>query len=199
MEKDYKERSCYTLGFIKPDGMDHEEEIIKMIQEKGLSFVYWKYIILTGELIDAFYPHVKKEYPENYEKLYNYMKDKLVLAYILHDKNAKAIKKYRDVLGTTKSWEAAPDTVRGKFGDKTTIYKNVAHGSANLKEAQEETIRFFGDYIFGVFNKVTWLIGYENNLVLTGYNEAHAKNYTDEQVLDMIIKERDDYAKKMGQ
>ncbi len=51
MEQNNEEKAYYTFGFIKPDDMEHKEEIIRMIQNKELRFVYCKYITLTEELI----------------------------------------------------------------------------------------------------------------------------------------------------
>lgn len=193
------EKEYYTFGLIKPDGMEHMEEIIKMIQAKGLKFVHWNYIKFTGELIDEHYSHVKEKFPEDYKKLYSFMKDKMVLAFILYDKEGNAVKKYRDVLGVTKSWEAAPDTIRGRFGDREKIYKNVAHGSGNFEEAQEEAIRFFKQELFDVFDNLVWLSEYENALIIMRNNRNFVDNYTNKQVLDLIVKSSgDDYSKKIG-
>lgn len=194
--KDDVGKEYYTFGLIKPDGMEHMEEIIKMIQAKGLKFVHWNYIKFTGELIDEHYSHVKEKFPEDYKKLYNFMKDKEILAFILYDEEGNAVKNYRNVLGVTKSWEASPDTIRGRFGDKKKIYKNVAHGSGNIKEAQEEAIRFFKQELFDVFDNITWLKVYEISLGIAWNDEKY--NYINEQILDLIVKSNsDDYCKKM--
>lgn len=197
--KDDIGKEHYTFGLIKPDGMAHMEEIIEMIQAKGLKFVHWNCINFTGELIDEHYSHVKEKNPEDYKKLYNFMKDEVVLAFILYDPKGNAVKKYRDVLGVTKSWEAAPDTIRGRFGDKEKIYKNVAHGSGNYEEAQEEVIRFFKHEIFDVFDNMFLLKEHEYCLPLTGENDKFVDDYSKNQILDFITNSKNnDYSKKMG-
>lgn len=131
----------YTYGMIKPDAMDHKEEIIKMIYEAGLEVVYMEYDNLTDEIIEENYSHcIGKDF-------YNGMKENLqsgpVLKMLIYDKTGFAALNYRKVLGATNSKEALPNTIRGRFGNKEITYKNAAHGSGNQKEANDEIIRFF--------------------------------------------------------
>ncbi len=198
IEFNSKENSYYTYGMIKPDGMENKEEIVKMILSSGLKIRYYKCDMLTDELIDENYSHVKEKYPEDFKFLKKSLKSGPVLMMLIYDPEGNAIKKYRDILGCTNSWEASPNTIRGKFGDREKVYKNAAHGSGNLKEAQEETIRFFGSELFNVFGGLVWLSDYEKGLTYTGCSLDKASNYTDKQIYDLIIKECNDYVKKMG-
>ncbi len=143
MTEETKEEVYYTYGMIKPDGMENREEIIRIILNSGLKVDYFKCDMLTDDLIEENYGHVKKKYPEDFKLLKESLKSGPVLMMLIYDPKGDAVKKYRKVLGVTNSWEAEPDTIRGRFGDKEKVYKNAAHGSGNAKEANEEIFRFF--------------------------------------------------------
>ena len=64
--KDY-----FTLGIIKPDAMDHIEEIIDKINDYGLKIFHFKYLIFTEDLIDEHYAHVKKFNEEIFNNFYH--------------------------------------------------------------------------------------------------------------------------------
>lgn len=51
MEKE-ENNNFFTFGMIKPDGVEHREEIIKMIYAKGLKVYYAKACYLTDNLIE---------------------------------------------------------------------------------------------------------------------------------------------------
>lgn len=147
MEIKNKQKIFYTFGMIKPDGMPHMKEIIQLIYDNGLEIHYVKAKMLTDELIEKNYSHVMEKYPEDFKLLKESLKSGPVLMMLIFDPKGDAINNYREILGVTKSWEAGPNTIRGKFGDRKKVYKNVAHGSGNPKEAGDEIIRFFGDEI----------------------------------------------------
>lgn len=136
-----KNNNFYTYGMIKPDAINHKEEILKMIYEAGLEVPYMEFDNLTDEIIEENYSHcIGKDF-------YSGMKENLqsgpVLKMLIFDKTGDAVSNYRKVLGATKSSEALPDTIRGRFGNKEVTHKNAAHGSGNEKEANDEIIRFF--------------------------------------------------------
>lgn len=142
----------YTYGMIKPDAMEHKEEILKMIYEAGLEVHYMEYDNLTDEIIEENYSHCigKDFYPGMKENL----QSGPVLKMLIYDKSGSAVLNYRKVLGATKSKEALPNTIRGRFGNKEITYKNAAHGSGNEKEANDEIIRFFKDSMQDLLAKV---------------------------------------------
>jgi ATP-dependent Clp protease ATP-binding subunit ClpB len=116
-----KNNNFYTFGMIKPDGMSHKEDIIKMIYDAGLEIPYTEFDYLSDELIEENYRHcLGKPF---YEGMKKNLQSGAVLKMLIFDSEGDAVKKYRKVLGTTKSCEAAPDTIRGKFGDKNITYK----------------------------------------------------------------------------
>ena len=65
MEKE-ENNNFFTFGMIKPDGVEHREEIIKMIYAKGLKVYYAKACYLTDNLIEENYSHCigRDFYPE---------------------------------------------------------------------------------------------------------------------------------------
>ena len=131
-----KNNNFYTFGMIKPDGMSHKEDIIKMIYDAGLEIPYTEFDYLSDELIEENYRHcLGKPF---YDGMKKNLQSGAVLKMLIFDSEGDAVKKYRKVLGATKSCEAASDTIRGKFGDKNITYKNVAHGSGNADEANDE-------------------------------------------------------------
>lgn len=151
MEKE-ENNNFFTFGMIKPDAVEHRKEIIKMIYAKGLKLYYAKACYLTDSLIEENYPHCigRDFYPEMKENL----KSGPVILMLIYDREGNACKKYREVLGATKSWEADKDTIRGMFGNKKVACKNAAHGSGNPKEADEEIQRFFKEDMVEIIKSV---------------------------------------------
>lgn len=150
--KTIKGNNFYTYGMIKPDAIINMKEIIKMIYDKGLEIHYMKLDDLTSTVIDENYAHcIEKEfYPEMKESLLSGP----VLKMLIYDPKGNAVYNYRKILGSTKSWEADEDTIRGRFGNKKVAYKNAAHGSGSIKEANTEIIRFFKDDLDMMLNEL---------------------------------------------
>ncbi len=127
-----------TLAIIKPDGIEHTEEIIDILYKNGLTIVDYDLRLLDEEIVADHYSHLidKPFFPEIVE----YMTSAPVALMILEGENA--VSTLRKVMGPTDSTQAAPDTIRGKFGtDKST---NAIHGSDSVENAQIEIKRFFG-------------------------------------------------------
>lgn len=188
IEKDRSDNKDYfTLGIVKPDAMDHIEEIIDKINDYGLKIFHFKYLIFTEELIDEHYAHVKKFNEEIFNNLKSELKDKLVLVFMLYDKKGNAIKSYREILGATNPNDDAYFTIRGTFGDKVNTHRNSAHGSGNRKEAEEETIRFFKDELFDVFDNLAWLIKYEEDASIGHLSEGFKDDVINTYVKRLIM------------
>jgi nucleoside-diphosphate kinase len=68
---------------------------------------------------------------------------KRVLALVYEGVNA--IEKIRRIAGSTNPEEAAPTTIRGKYGRITTkgVFENVIHASSNEEEAEREIKLWF--------------------------------------------------------
>lgn len=127
-----------TLAIIKPDGIEHTEEIIDILYKNGLTIVDYDLRLLDEEIVADHYSHLidKPFFPE----IVSYMTSAPVALMILEGENA--VTTLRKIMGPTDSTQAAPDTIRGKFGtDKST---NAIHGSDSVENAQIEIKRFFG-------------------------------------------------------
>ena len=181
------EKTNYTYGMIKPDGMMHLKEILEMINESGLEIIYYECDFLTEELIDSNYPHCM--HLPNYNDMKEHLLSKPVLKMLIRDKDGNAVLKYRKLLGSTKSWEALPNTIRGRFGDRTVIFKNVAHGSSTTKEANEEIVRFFGNNISNLLNSVGNYFLYDHSLVNLGATPEFTRTCINPRYIEMITNE----------
>ena len=131
----------YTYIMVKPDGVEAGlvREIAKRIKDAGLEIVEFDVQKLTGEVLDEHYAHVKDR--DFYPEMKAFMLSNFVVPMIVYGENAVA--KMRELMGPTNSNEAAPGTIRGDYGDKEVINKNVIHGADSPENAIIEIERFF--------------------------------------------------------
>lgn len=131
----------YTYIMVKPDGVEAGlvREIAKRIKNAGLEIVEFDVQKLTGEILDEHYAHVKER--DFYPEMKAFMLSNFVVPMIVYGENAVA--KMRELMGPTNSNEAAPGTIRGDYGDKEVINKNVIHGADSPENAIIEIERFF--------------------------------------------------------
>jgi len=127
-----------TLAMIKPDAVkkQHVGEIIHLYEKSGLRIAALKMTKLTPEQVQLFYWMLKEKpfFPE----LSAFMTSGPVVVMVLEGDHA--IMKNRQIMGPTDPKEAAPDTIRARFGrDKG---QNAIHGSDSPLSAIEE-IQFF--------------------------------------------------------
>ena len=64
-----------------------------------------------------------------------------VVPMIVYGENA--VETMRDLMGSTKSFEAPAGTIRGDYGNKEKIEENIIHGSDSKENALIEIERFF--------------------------------------------------------
>jgi nucleoside-diphosphate kinase len=57
------------------------------------------------------------------------------------------IKRWRDLLGATNPMQAKANTLRARYGSRTVVANNVAHGSDSLQAARRELALFFPQQI----------------------------------------------------
>ena len=129
-----------TLAILKPDAVSKKGatgEILRRIEEKGLSIIGLKRLRLGGEDAQGFYA-VHKERPF-YKDLVAFMTSGPVVVIALEGENANAT--WRGLMGPTNSEEADAGTVRGDFG--TDIERNAVHGSDAPETASVEIPFFF--------------------------------------------------------
>ena len=125
-----------TLVVIKPDAIKRKlaGKIISRFEEKGFTIENLKSYSFTKEKAEEFYSvHSNKPF---FNELVSFITSGPTMALIL-DGNS-AINSVRIMIGSTKSYEAAPGTVRGDLA--LNITDNIVHASDSyesfIKEAK---------------------------------------------------------------
>jgi nucleoside-diphosphate kinase len=114
-----------TLIVIKPDGFKRKlgGKILARFEEKGFQIKNLKLYNFTKEKAQEFYS-VHKDRPF-FGELVSFISSGTVVACILEGNDA--VNTVRLMIGATKSFEAAPGTIRGDFGLGFT--ENIIHAS----------------------------------------------------------------------
>ncbi|GGC91697.1 nucleoside-diphosphate kinase [Enterococcus wangshanyuanii] len=130
-----------TLIIIKPDGVKRKlvGEILQRFERKQLTIRQLKVAMMTRELAEEHYAHVKKF--DFFEDMMDYMTSSEVIYLVLEGE--AVIKTVRTMIGATNCLEAAPGTIRGDYGNNS--YHNIIHASDSPEAAQTEIQRFFGE------------------------------------------------------
>ena len=131
-----------TLTIIKPDSTASGNigGIIAEIEKAGFRIRAMKMVHLTRAQAEAFYD-VHRERPF-FQSLVEFMTEGPVVPMALEREDA--IAKLREIMGSTNSKEAAPGTIRNKFG--TDIERNAIHGSDAPETASREVAFFFNHF-----------------------------------------------------
>jgi len=124
-----------TLIVVKPDGFKRQlaGKILARFEEKGLQIKQLKTYNFTKEKAQDFYS-VHKEKPF-FGELVSFISSGTVVACILEGNNA--VNTVRLMIGATKSFEAAPGTIRGDFGLGFT--DNIIHASDSAESFNKES------------------------------------------------------------
>ena len=124
-----------TLIVVKPDGFRRQltGKILARFEEKGMQIKKLKSYIFTEEKAKEFYS-VHKEKPF-FGELVSFISSGTVVACILEGNNA--VNTVRIMIGSTKSFEAAPGTIRGDFGLGFT--DNIIHASDSPESFNKES------------------------------------------------------------
>lgn len=133
----------HSLVILKPDGVNKKIlfEVVKRFNDDGLVVSNLKEMELNADLIKEHYCHlVNKPFYKSIEK---YMLSGVVVLMIVSGENA--IVKIREIIGETNSSKALPNTIRGMYGDKEKIERNVIHASDSRMNAILEIKRFYGN------------------------------------------------------
>lgn len=114
-----------TLIVVKPDGFKRQltGKILARFEQKGFLIKNLKSYNFTKEKAQEFYS-VHKDKPF-FGELVSFISSGTVVACILEGNNA--VNTVRIMIGATKSFEAAPGTIRGDFGLGFT--DNIIHAS----------------------------------------------------------------------
>ena len=129
-----------TLIVVKPDGFKGHltGKILARFEEKGFEIKNLKSYNFTNEKAREFYS-VHKDKPF-FGELVSFISSGMVVACILEGNNA--VNTVRLMTGATKSFEAAPGTVRGDFGLGLT--DNIIHASDSAESFIKESRVIFG-------------------------------------------------------
>jgi nucleoside-diphosphate kinase len=114
-----------TLIVVKPDGFKRQltGKVLARFEEKGFQIKNLKSYNFTKEKAQEFYS-VHKDKPF-FGELVSFISSGTVVACILEGNNA--VNTVRIMIGATKSFEAAPGTIRGDYGLGFT--DNIIHAS----------------------------------------------------------------------
>jgi nucleoside-diphosphate kinase len=127
------------LVVVKPDGVRRRlvGEVISRFEKKGFVIIALQMLKFDSSLAKNFYsPHIGKPFFPELEK---FITSGPVVAVVLEGYNAVDV--VRNMIGVTKSFEAASGTIRGDFGLGYT--ENVIHASDSSESfARESKILF---------------------------------------------------------
>ena len=123
-----------SLFIVKPDAVARKlvGQVIERFEQKGFKLVKLKMFQFTKEQAEEFYS-VHKDKPF-FGELVSFITSGPVVAAVIEGNNAVATT--RIMIGATKSFEAAPGSIRGDFGLGFT--DNIIHASDSPESFQHE-------------------------------------------------------------
>lgn len=130
-----------TLFMVKPDAVARGlvGEIIALVEREGFIIERLELQRFDRAKAEAFYDvHRGKPF---FESLIKFITSGPVVAMVLAGE--KAIARVRELMGATDPAQAAPGTVRRKYGE--SIERNAVHGSDGAASAASEIAVVFGD------------------------------------------------------
>ena len=123
-----------SLFIVKPDGVERKiiGQILTRFENKGFKIVKLKMFTFTKEMAEEFYSiHKSKPF---FGELVSFITSGRVVAVVIEGNNAVATT--RLMIGSTKSFEAAPGSIRGDFGLGFT--DNIIHASDSKESFEKE-------------------------------------------------------------
>ena len=136
-----------TLVLIKPDGLKKSltGNVLTRLSETKLDIVAAKIVRVSKKLAEEHYKEMKDKsfFNELIKYIMGHYHKKKVMALVYWGEGA--IKKVRQICGSTNPEEADTVSIRGQYGRITTkgVYENVIHASTNEKEAEREIKLWF--------------------------------------------------------
>ena len=124
-----------TLIVIKPDAFERKltGSILSRFENKGFLIRELKSYIFTKDKAEEFYsPHQNKPF---FHELVSFISSSTAVVCILEGENA--INVVRQMIGSTRSFEAQPVTIRGDYG--LGITNNVIHASDSYESFIKES------------------------------------------------------------
>ena len=144
---DKKDRINQTLILIKPDGLKKSltGNVLTRLSETKLDIVGAKIVKVSRELAIEHYKYMKDKpfFGELIKYIMGHYHKKKVMALVYWGPDA--IKKVRQICGSTDPEEADVVSIGGQYGRITTkgVYENVIHASTDEKEAEREIQLWF--------------------------------------------------------
>ncbi len=123
-----------TLIIIKPDAVERNliGEIISRFENKGFKFVKLQMLSFTKAMAEKFYSeHKDKRF---FTELVSFITSGNVVVAVIEGENV--ITTTRLMVGATKSFEAAPGSIRGDLG--LGITNNIIHASDSPQSFEKE-------------------------------------------------------------
>ena len=123
-----------SLFIVKPDGVERKlvGQILSRFENKGFKIVKLRMFTFTKEMAEEFYSdHKSKPF---FGELVSFITLGRVVAAIIEGNNAIATT--RLMIGSTKSFEASPGSIRGDFGLGFT--DNIIHASDSKESFEKE-------------------------------------------------------------
>ena len=130
-----------TLIIIKPDSVSRKlaGEIISRFEKKNFTIIKLKMCLLSKKEAEKFYAaHIDKPF---FTDLVNFITSDYIISAVLEGEHA--ITTVRQMIGSTKSYEANSGTIRGDFG--LGITNNVIHASDSPESFITESNIIFPD------------------------------------------------------
>ncbi len=123
-----------SLFIVKPDAVARNlvGEIISRFERKSFKIVKLKMFTFTQEQAEEFYA-IHKDKPF-FGELVSFITSGRVVAVVIEGNNTVATT--RKMIGTTKSFEAEPGSIRGDFGLGLT--DNIIHASDSAESFEHE-------------------------------------------------------------
>ncbi len=123
-----------SLFIVKPDAVSRGliGEIVSRFEKKGFKIIKLKMLTFTKDMAEKFYSdHSAKPF---FNELVSFITSGRVVVVVIEGNNAIATT--RIMIGSTKSFEAAPGSIRGDFGLGLT--DNVVHASDSTESFDKE-------------------------------------------------------------
>jgi len=123
-----------SLFIIKPDAVSRGliGEIVSRFEKKGFKIIKLKMYTFTKEKAEIFYSdHQSKPF---FNELVSFITSERVVVVVIEGNNAIATT--RIMIGSTKSFEAAPGSIRGDLGLGLT--DNIVHASDSIESFEKE-------------------------------------------------------------
>jgi len=123
-----------SLFIVKPDGVERKlvGQILSRFEDKGLKIVKLRMFTFTKELAEEFYSdHKSKPF---FGELVSFITSGRVVAAVIEGNNAIATT--RLMIGSTKSYEASPGSIRGDYALGLT--DNIIHASDSKESFEKE-------------------------------------------------------------